>query len=90
MVPGSNLAPFWSRFRDLWAPKSHFSMIFKGFVSRLKNNEFWNPLRIEKDPEAGQKDLPDITISKDLLSYLTRRIEASGQKAKSRRLSAEL
>ena len=44
---------------------------------------------IESDPEAGQKDLPDITISKDLLSYLARRIEASGQKAKCRRLGAE-
>ena len=43
---------------------------------------------IENDPEAGQKDLPDITISKDLLSYLPRRIE--GQKAKCRRLGAGL
>ena len=90
MVPGSNLAPFRSHFRDLWAPKSHFFVIFKGFVFRLKNNEFWNRLGIAEDPGAGQKDLPDITISKDLLSYLTRRIEASGQKAKCRRLSAEL
>ena len=39
---------------------------------------------IERDPEAGQKELPDITISKDLLSYLARRIEARG-----RRLNAE-
>ena len=39
---------------------------------------------IEKYPGAGQKDLPDITISKDLLSYLTRRIE--GQEAKGRML----
>ena len=44
---------------------------------------------IEHYPEAGQKDLPDGTISKDFLYYLTRRIEASGQKAKCRRLGAE-
>ena len=62
---------------------------FKGFIFRLKNNEFWNRLAIEKYPGAGQKDLPDNTISKDLLSYLARRIEASGQKAKCRMLGAE-
>ena len=49
----------------------------------------WGLKSIENYPEAGQKDLPDITISKDLLSYLARRIEASGQKAKCRRLGAE-
>ena len=86
MVPGSKLAACWSHFRDLWAPKSHFFVICRGFVFRSKNNEFWNPKGIAGDPGAGQKDLPDITISKDLLSYLTRRIEASGQKAKCRRL----
>ena len=86
MLPGSNFAPFWSHFGDLWEPKSHFFMIFRGFIFRLENNEFWNPMRIGNDPEEGQKDLPDITISKDLLSYLTRRIE--GQKAKCRMLGA--
>ena len=88
MLSGIIWVSFGNNFGDLWAPKSHFFVIFKGFVFRFKNNEFWNPKSIAGDPEEGQKDLPDITISKDRLSYLTRRIE--GQKAKCRRLSAEI
>ena len=52
----------------------------------MNSGTLWRLKSIESDPEEGQKDLPDITISKDLLSYLTRRIEASGQKAKCRML----
>ena len=52
----------------------------------MNSGTLWGLKSIERDPEAGQIDLPDITISKDLLSFLTRRIEASGQKAKCRRL----
>ena len=85
MLPGSNFSQFGNHFGDLWAPKSYFFVICRGFVFRSKNNEFWNPTSIAEDPEAGQKDLP---ISKDLRSYLTRRIQ--GQEAKCRRLGAGL
>ena len=90
MLSGVIVGPFWSHFGDLWPPKSHFFLIFRGFIFRLNNHEFWNPKSIKNYPEGGQKDLPDSTISKDLLSYLTRRIEASGQKAECRRLGAGL
>ena len=48
MVPGSNLVPFWSHFRDLWAPKFHLFVIFRGFIFRFKSHAFWNPKGIEK------------------------------------------
>ena len=90
MIPGCNLGPFGNHFGDLRAPKSHFFLIFRGFIVRFENHEFWNPKSIERYPGEGHQDLPDNTISKDLLSYLTRRIEARGQKAKCRRLGAGL
>ena len=45
-------------------------------------------LEPDDDAEAGQqKNVPDSTISKDLSSLFSRRIEASGQKATCRRLT---
>ena len=66
MLSGVIFCQFWSHFGHLRAPKSNFFVICWGFVFSLENHEFWNRLAIERDPEAGQNEVPDSTISKDL------------------------
>ena len=41
-------APILVHFGDLWAQKSHFFVIFRGFIFRFKNHEIWNPKSIKK------------------------------------------